>query len=147
MPPIIRRATPGDARWVEPLSAALMAHEQLTPPEGQLRAAIDRLLADPELGFVLVLEIGGALRGHAVCTFGYDLEFAGRDAWLTELFVDERFRGQRHGAALLAEVEHVAKQHDVRALHLQVRDDNHARRLYDRAGYAAVPRLVMSKRL
>jgi ribosomal protein S18 acetylase RimI-like enzyme len=142
---VIRRATAADAAAVVRLSAALMAHEELAPPEA-LRAAVDRLLADPSLGFVLVLELDGALRGHAVCTFGYDLEHAGRDAFLTELFVDADVRGG-HGAALLAEVERAAAADGAAALHLQVRPENPAARLYARAGFARVPRVLMSKRL
>jgi len=33
------------------------------------------------------------------------------------------------------------------ALHLQVRHDNPALRLYQRAGFATVPRLILTKRL
>jgi len=63
--------------------------------------ALRRLLRAPRLGRVVVSAAGGELRGYAIGTFGYDLEFGGADA----------------------------------------------RRLYQTAGFAPIPRLVLSKRL
>lgn len=143
MAPVIRRARVEDADAILPLSLALMADESIAAPPG-LRDGLVRLLGDAALGFVLVDD---GLRGHAVCTFGYDLEFAGRDAWLTELYVGLAHRGSGLGAALLAAVEREAAAHGVCALHLQVRPDNPSRRLYARAGFAPVPREVMTKPL
>jgi ribosomal protein S18 acetylase RimI-like enzyme len=83
-----------------------------------------------------------------VLTWGYDLEWDGRDAFLTELFLIPEARGHRLGGEAMAHVENVAREHGARALHLMVRDDNVvARRLYARQGYVSPPRTFLSKPL
>jgi ribosomal protein S18 acetylase RimI-like enzyme len=106
------------------------------------------LLADAGLGGVLVFDVDGAPAGYAIVTWGYDLEFGGRDAFLTELYVVAARRGQGLGRQALAAAERFAQAGGAHALHLLVRHDNApARALYDGAGFAAQPRLVMSKLL
>ena len=79
--------------------------------------------------------------------FGYDLEFAGRDAWLTELWVDDDARNTGAGGTALAMLEIELRPLGVRALHLQVRPENPALRLYERAGFSRSPRLILTRRL
>jgi aminoglycoside 6'-N-acetyltransferase len=111
-------------------------------------APLRRLLADPALGRVYVLREGGERAGYAVVTYGYDLEFAGPDAFLTELWVDAGAR--RHGLARRALETILA---DLRsagfgALHLQVRAENEAaQRLYRGLGFEGTTRLFLSKRV
>jgi ribosomal protein S18 acetylase RimI-like enzyme len=81
-------------------------------------------------------------------TFGFDLEYGGKDAFLTELWIvpDQRHRGL--GRTALEAAEEYARQGGAHALHLLVRHDNStARGLYQRAGYETEPRVVMTKRL
>jgi GNAT superfamily N-acetyltransferase len=129
------------------MTRALNAHEGIAIGDDALAAALARLLADPSLGAVWNVMQGGVAVGYAIVTFGYDLEFAGRDAWLTEMWIEPPHRGRGAGTAALALVSDAARALDVRALHLQVRPDNPARRVYERAGFAPVPRLVMTRRL
>src|SRR5690349_21153121 len=114
----LRPAGIGDLAAVLPRTIALNAHEGIAVDPVALEAALDRLLRDPALGGVWLIERsetrggdpdgavgeagGSALRGierdeavigYAMVTFGYDLEFAGRDAYLTELWIDPPARG------------------------------------------------------
>ena len=41
--------------------------------------------------------------GHFVLSFGFDIEFGGRQATLTELYLEERARGRGFGAGFVAE--------------------------------------------
>lgn len=112
--------------------------------------ALRRLLREPRLGRVLVAEAGGDgdLLGYAVGTFGYDLEFAGPDAFVTEIFVRPRHRGSGEGRRLLEAITEAMRRGGASAIHLAVRRANRvARRLYETAGFAPIPRLVLSKRL
>ena len=75
-------------------------------------------------------------------------QWGGRDAFLTELWLEPAARGRGQGRALLAEVERAAHAAGARALHLMVRHDNPvARALYDAMGYKVPARDFMSKRL
>ena len=160
----LRRATPADLPSILPRTRALNAHEGIAVADDALEAALRALLLEPTLGGVWLIELlavagpaSAALAepaetaptpiGYAIVTFGYDLEFAGRDAWLTELWVDDDARNTGAGGTALAMLEIELRPLGVRALHLQVRPENPALRLYERAGFTRSPRLILTRRL
>jgi ribosomal protein S18 acetylase RimI-like enzyme len=143
----LRPAGIGDLAAVLPRTLALNAHEGIAVDPAALEAALDRLLRDPEIGGVWLIERDSAAIGYAMVTFGYDLEFAGRDAYLTELWIDPAARGSGAGGAALALLDPELRARGVHALHLQVRPDNPALRLYQRSGFVASPRIIMTRRL
>jgi ribosomal protein S18 acetylase RimI-like enzyme len=109
--------------------------------------ALRRLLADDSLGRVVVLEDDG-LVGYAVVTWGFDLEFGGRDAFLTEIFVRPEARRSGRGRTLLEGVMSAAKAAGASAIHLGVYPDNHAAlSLYRAAGFSRLPRDFYSRSL
>src|SRR5262249_40133525 len=110
-----------------------------------LVAATGRLLSDANLGHVWLIERDGAAIGQAIVTYGFDLEFGGRDSFLTELWVDPDARGHGAATAALRLLEAELRRRDVRALHLGVLPDNPARRLYERSGFVASPRVFMTR--
>jgi ribosomal protein S18 acetylase RimI-like enzyme len=144
----LRSATLADAPALLPRTRALNAHEGIAIGDAELDAALRRLLDDPALGGAWLVDDGnGETIGYAIVTYGYALEFGGRDAYLTELWIDPDARGRGAGTAALARLPDELRVHGVRALHLQVRPDNAAMGLYARAGFVASPRVVMTKRL
>jgi GNAT superfamily N-acetyltransferase len=115
-------------------------------------APLRHLVSHRELGIVGLFFGDGAVGqgeaplGYFVVTFGYDLEWGGRDAFLTELFLGDGQWGRGLGRRTLAAVEEIARGHGARALHLMVRDDNApAMRLYRGAGYASPQRMFLTK--
>jgi ribosomal protein S18 acetylase RimI-like enzyme len=111
-----------------------------------LRPALEQLLADGALGRVWLIQFGTETVGYAVLTFGYALEFAGRDAFITELFLSPPARGRGIGRVALARIEAASLELGVQAIHLMVRPENRpAVALYASAGYAAPPRAFLSK--
>lgn len=143
----LRWATPDDLDEVLPRTRALNAQEDIEIAAPVLEAALRRLLADRGLGGCWLVEGAGGVIGYAIVTFGYDLEYGGRDAYLTELWIDPEARGRGAGAAALALLEGELAAFDVHALHLLVRSENPAARLYERAGFVASPRRFMTRRL
>lgn len=143
----LRLAGIDDLAAVLPRTLALNAHEGIAVDPAVLEAALDRLLRDPTLGWVSLVERDGAVIGYAMVTFAYDLEFAGRHAYLTELWIDPPARGSGAGGAALALLDPELRAHGVHTLQLQVRPDNPALRLYQRSGFVASPRIVMTRRL
>jgi ribosomal protein S18 acetylase RimI-like enzyme len=129
------------------MTRALNAHEGIAISDDALRGALARLIADRALGRAWVIVEGDIAVGYAIVTLGYDLEFGGHDAWLTELWIEPAHRGSGIATAAIELVAAAARALGAGALHLQVRPDNPARRLYERAGFAVVPRLCMSRRL
>ena len=144
----ITLATPDDLDRLLPCMADFNASDGITVDPTQLRPALLRLRADPSLGRVILDKNNGVTSCYAVITWGYDLEYGGRDAWLTEFWVAPTHRGRGLGRTLLAAAEQVCRDHGASALHLMVRPDNlPARRLYEGAGYAPPPRLTLSRTL
>jgi GNAT superfamily N-acetyltransferase len=59
-----------------------------------------------------------------------------RIGWVTELVVDERYRGQGIGTALLDEAERIARRHGVRRLMIgAIVGNTIARKAYERFGF------------
>lgn len=148
----LRLAGPPDATRLLPLMVDFNAGEGISVDERALCPALEHLLREPALGRVWFI-LGPTrqpddIAGYAVVTFGYDLEFAGHDSFLTEFYLLPAARGQGLGRAALAAVESATSALGVRAMHLMVRNENTAaRRLYQSAGYESPPRLFLSKRL
>jgi ribosomal protein S18 acetylase RimI-like enzyme len=143
----LRQAVLDDLVHVLPRTRDLNAHEGIALELSALEASLARLLGDPQLGGVWLVERDGAPIGYAIATFGYDLEFGGRDAVLTELWIDPDARGTGAGGEVIELLIPILQTLGVQALHLQVRPDNPARRLYERRGFVASPRTVMTRRL
>lgn len=124
------------------------AFEQ-TPWDGSAKErALKTLLGDRSLGVVGLFVTAAGPVGYFVVTWGYDLEWDGRDAFLTELFLVARARGHGLGSEAMAHIEAVAQAHGARALHLMVRQENRvARSLYARHGYTSPPRIFLTKQL
>jgi len=143
----LRLATYADLAAVLPRTLALNAHEGIAIDPPVLEAALARLLGDPGIGRVWLVERAEAAIGYAMVTFGYDLEFNGRDAVLTELWIDPSDRGHGAASAALDLLAPELRALGVHALHLQVRRENPAFALYQRSGFIASPRVVMTRRL
>lgn len=144
----IRPATLDDVPRLLGLMVDFNAFESIPYDPAKVGPALRTLIGDPGLGFVRVAEGEGEIFGYVVVTFGFDLEFAGRDAFVTELFVDAPHRRGGHARSLLADAERHARAAGVRALHLVVRHENpNAIALYQERGFSIVPRHLMSKKL
>lgn len=144
----IKTARPANEPELIPLMAAFNQDEGIPWTPETMLPALRRLLHDPALGLVLVArdKKAGGVIGYGIGTFGYDLEFAGSDAFITELFVQPSFRGRGTGRALLDKLIRRLGERGAKAVHLMVRPENErARMLYERLGFQAVPRMMMSK--
>jgi len=140
-----RAARREDVAGLLEMMADFNALEDLPWPRSGTEDALVRLLADPQLGLVQLV-VAETVLGYFVITWGFDLEWGGRDAYLTEFYVLPEGRGRGIGRAALREAERIAGEHGARALHLMVRPENAAAfRLYRGAGFAAPPRVFLSK--
>jgi GNAT superfamily N-acetyltransferase len=140
-----------DARLTEklfPLIAAYYAFDGIHFDEPALRRGLEVLFAEPALGGAWLVQIAGENVGYFVLTYSFDLEFGGRVATVTELYLREEARGQGVGRAVLAFVEDVLRGLSIGAYELQVERDNvRARGFYQRLGFEAHDRIPLSKRV
>lgn len=143
-----RGASGRDLEVLLPLVEAFQVYERIPFDPATARRSLARLLEEPSLGQVLLAEEDGAAIGYAILTYGYDLEFAGMDAYLTDIYLEDSARGRGLGQWLLGEAERAARAADVKALHLLVAPQNQrAHHIYHRAGFQVSPRLFLTKLL
>ena len=100
-------------------------------------AIVERYVMDPQY-WIYGYEVEGVLRGLVTVSFRWTLFHAGQVAIVEDLVVDEGFRGQSLGTALLDSVENRAIEEE-RARIVEVNSDLHrdaAHGFWERHGYA-----------
>jgi len=98
------------------------------------REMIPGLKQHPSARVILAFE-GETAAGVAVCFIGYSTFAARPLVNIHDLAVRPGMRGRGIGSQLLEAVETLARDHDCCKVTLEVRDDNPARRLYERFGF------------
>jgi len=141
----IRQATITDLDELLPRTRALNEHEGIEISEDRRLAGLRKLLDASEIGGVWIIVREDQTVGYAIVTYGFDLEFDGRDAHLTELWVDPPHRGGGSAAQALDLLVPELVARGVNAVHLQVRLDNPAIRLYERRGFVLSSRRIMTR--
>ena len=110
------------------------------------RRVMRRLLADPVLGRVFLAADKNSAIGYLELAFGYSLEYHGRDAFVVEFFILEKYRGKGLGGKMLAHAEKADKRLRVRAIHLEVTRHNElVLHFYRREGFKDHDRHLVTK--
>ncbi|MBD1942164.1 GNAT family N-acetyltransferase [Coleofasciculus sp. FACHB-712] len=120
--------------------------EHLKFDESIVRTALANVLHDDSLGRVWLIQNGDEAIGYVVLTFGYSLEFRGRDAFIDELYIQESYRGQGVGMSVIQFIESVCPSLGIQALHLEVeRKNTAAQNLYRKVVFKDHDRYLMTK--
>jgi ribosomal protein S18 acetylase RimI-like enzyme len=122
----LRPARASDLQRLLPLVKAYYAFDGIAYDGKALRAALARLLTDKSLGRVWTIDTGRGLAGYAVLAFSYDLEFGGREAIITDLFISTRFRRRGYGARLLSMIIAFCRRTALYEIELHVTRENRA---------------------
>ena len=94
--------------------------------EATLGTALAKILNDDSLGRVWLIQQDSQVIGYIILTFGYSLEYRGRDAFIDEFYIRERHRGQGLGRKTIQFVEEVCPSLGIHALHIEVERNNTA---------------------
>jgi GNAT superfamily N-acetyltransferase len=143
-----REATAADHAAVVALLAAQFSEHSLAPPRDALAAGVERLVASPALGSILVAERDGAIVGVAALSWVFALEHGGIGAWLDEMYVLPAHRGGGIGGGLLHAARERAAAAGAVAMDLEV-EVGHERveSLYARDGFQRHQRRRWFRRL
>lgn len=143
------RIIPAEATDIETLVVFMRdfyEHEALRFDEQGARRALQQILASQFFGRVFLLEVSGEKIGYTVLTFGFSLEFHGRDAFVDELYVGETYRGRGIGKQTLEFLADVCRSEGIAALHLEVERANAiAQELYRKQGFKDHDRYLLTK--
>lgn len=146
MEPSFRAAQPSDIDALILMMRGLYEHDRTPFDESAHRAALAQLLSNDSYGLTSLMLLGEEVAGYVVITFGFSLEFRGRDAFIDELFVKDEFRGRGLGGAAIHFAEGICRDRGVRALHLEVERRNiGAQSVYRRAGFKDHDRYLLTK--
>jgi ribosomal protein S18 acetylase RimI-like enzyme len=142
-----REASARDLPVLLRMMRGLAEHPPAIPfDEGEVGAALEKFFADAALGKAWLIWVGERAAGYVILTLGYSFEFRGRDAFIDELYVEPEFRRRGLGRRAMEFVEARAREMGVNAVHLEVdRENEPARELYRRSGYADPGRYLMTK--
>lgn len=100
------------------------------------KSALIPLLRDANLGAAWLIVDDAKPVGYIVLCFGYSLEWLGRDAFVDEFYLCKEYRGRGWGQSTMTFLEEAARDRGVRALHLEVMEQNEtALRLYQKLGF------------
>jgi len=134
--PSFRLATESDSAALLTFMRAYYAFDGHGFDEQKARVAMTTLLGDPKLGRVWLILDGEAPVGYVVICFSYSLEWLGRDAFVDEFYLLAEYRGRGWGSKTMAFVEDAARSLNVRALHLEVVQQNAtALQVYRKLGF------------
>jgi ribosomal protein S18 acetylase RimI-like enzyme len=143
----LREIAAGDVPQVIQMMRRLALQEPALPfDELAVAAAWRQFLSNAEFGRAWLLWVGDELAGYVILTLGFSFEYRGREAFVDELYVEEKFRRQGLGRRAMEFVEERASELGVNAVHLEVNHGNEpALGLYRRTGYADHNRHLMTK--
>lgn len=146
------KLVPVDERSIEHLLIMMQAYyryDQLDFEKEKARQAVLQLLAEDHYGRIWLISFDDLLVGYLAVTFGFSLEFGGKDAFIDEFFIQEEHRNQGIGKGVLQLAEQILKQQQVQALHLEVNAEHEAaKHFYIAQGFLIRERFhLMSKAL
>jgi ribosomal protein S18 acetylase RimI-like enzyme len=144
--PDFKPAAPDDIETLIPMMRDFYAHDGLSFDELMARRALADVISDGTVGRVFLIFWENEAAGYAVLTFGYSLEFQGRDAFIDELYLCDEYRGRGIGKRALEFLTRVCADNGVRALHLEVeRSNTRAQSVYRGFGFEDHDRYLMTK--
>lgn len=140
--------TAGDADCAGVLQLARLFHaEDGHPLSERGEVAIGHLLENRTFGTIMKLVLDETLVGYTVISFGYSIEWGGRDAFIDDLYIAESQRGAGLGRLVIERVADWLQSAGIGALHLEVMAGNRAEKLYRRMGFSDRGSAFLSLRL
>lgn len=146
MEPSFRLAAESDSTLLLQMMREYYAFDGHAFDEPKAHVALLTFLRDSSFGRAWLICEGERPVGYIVLTFGYSLEYLGRDAFIDEFYRRQSHRGQGWGRRTLEFVEDRARAFEIRSIHLEVvRENTAAREVYRRCGYVDHRHSLMSR--
>src|SRR5215469_5053138 len=118
MQPILRLAAESDAELLLAMMQEYYAFDGHAFDRQKAQSALLDFLREPSFGRAWLICESDTPVGYVVLTFGYSLEYLGRDAFLDEFYLRKSHRGKGWGRQVLEFVEDEARKFGIRSIHL-----------------------------
>jgi len=126
-------ARPDDLERLASLVADFHEESGIAQQDETRRAALVPLLEGSPHGAAYLIGPARAPIGYVILSFGWSMEFAGMDGFVDEIYIRRAVRGRGIGSEVLSTLPKALAGVGLRALHLEVRRDNHrARGFYEK---------------
>mgnify|MGYP001455963673 CR=1 FL=1 len=146
MQPEFRLANPTDFDTLMEFMRQFYAIDQYPFDEQAARTTLEKIVGDPSLGRAWLINHEDEAIGYLAVTFGYSLEYHGRDAFIDELFVTTNYRNHGVGTKAIEFVLEMCPELGIHALHLEVERTNTAgQALYRKFGFENHDRYLMTR--
>lgn len=146
MKAFFRRATSAHLDTLLEFIRAYYAFDGIPFDALKQRSALSGLIANPQHGFVWLIEWDQVVVGYMAVCFGYSLEFGGRDAFVDELYLLPEARGQGIGTQAMQVMIETCRANGIQAVHLEVSPDNEAAiAYYEKSGFQRRSFSIMSR--
>lgn len=146
--PALRRATPDDQQRVLGFLIDFYSESGFELDTAKAASAIGKLIGNEHYGHLYIIELDGEAVGYTALTFGFSLEFDGRDGIIDDLYIAPKFRDRGVGSQVVDLVLEAARDEGLNAVHLEVEKENmRAKKVYFRAGFKDYERHLLSCRL
>jgi ribosomal protein S18 acetylase RimI-like enzyme len=134
---LVRQATAADVKQLSDLLALLFTHEvDFTPDAERQERALRLIVEQPDIGRIYCATDGDTIVGMVSILFTVSTAEGGRAAWLEDMVVHPKRRGQGFGEQLLREAIREARAAGCSRLTLLTdASNNSAMRFYRRAGF------------
>jgi ribosomal protein S18 acetylase RimI-like enzyme len=143
--PGFRFAQAHDIAALLPLMRDFYEYERLPYDAARTEGMLRELMSDERLGRVILIEEADALVGYMILTFGYSLEFGGRDALIDEFYVRPEARGKGIGCHAITHVTELCRQRGITKIHLEADYFNErVHEFYKRLGFRDHERHLMT---
>lgn len=141
---VLRRGTRADVPILLGFIRGYHEFDHFEFDESQSRATLEGLLANEALGCIWLIMEHAVAVGYLCITFGYSLEFNGRDSFIDEFFLIESARGRGLGKRALSAALAEIRELGIRAIHLEAdRENVRAQALYRKLGFVPRSRFVI----
>ena len=146
MEPEFRLANSTDIDNLMEFMRQFYAIDQYLFDEQAARRTLEKIVDDLSLGRVWLINHEDEAIGYLVVTFGYSLEYHGRDAFIDELFITTSHRNQGIGTKAIQFALEACPELGIQALHLEVERTNAAgQALYRKFGFENHDRYLMTR--
>lgn len=145
-----RPSVVSDIASLLPLMRDFYQYERLAFDVARTERMLNELIGDERLGRVILFDDDGGLQGSAligymILTFGYSLEFGGRDALIDEFYVVPSARGSGIGTRAVAYAVAICRAAGITNLHLEADYVNsRVHEFYKRLGFRDHERHLMT---
>ncbi|MCL6460702.1 MAG: GNAT family N-acetyltransferase [Flavobacterium micromati] len=105
-------------------------------------------ISNENLGKAWLIIFNNEIVGYVIITFIFSFEYQGKIAFLDELYVREKFRGNGIGSQTLAFIIEESKQLSLKLIYLEIENHNqNAQKLYIASGFELHNRKLMAYKI